>query len=451
MSIDQYSTTPSNNDLTNYFKTGMRPSSVKNAGWDIMADIASYLVSLPASAGTANAMTVVNGRPFGALVTGLLQILKPTLANTGPATFAPDGLTAKSIFANGSALVGGEIQPNVPAYLKYDGTQWNLWNPAPPGRNAFIDPCCRVAQIGFLPPSLSTSYKYGVVDLVSCKASGTAVSAGVISQDTTGVIASASTPYSAKLTGVTITGTGKVFFRKWCESKDAIAFINGYGIFGLWCRHDVVGSVPSFLTANAFQSQDSPGTPVQIATGSGAPVSVASGTDTFITLAVPNMSVAGTVANGFELILEMDCGAITTKNFYATDWQACLKTLAQKCAVPRFEDDLSASMRYYEQSYEYGTSSSTSTQNGCLDWWQGGTVAAGGGVGAWNYKVPKLIAPTVTIWGDTGTSGSIRDVSGAGNKAATVAADKAAFNLVSTPGITGGDHFRFQYVADGRL
>ena len=129
MSIDQYSPIPSSNDLTNYFKTGMRPSSVKNAGWDIMADIASYEVSLPTAGGTPNALTVSNGRSFGSLVTGLMQILNPASANTSAATFAPDSLAAAPIHAAGAALVGGEMQPNVPVFLKYDGTTWNLLNP----------------------------------------------------------------------------------------------------------------------------------------------------------------------------------------------------------------------------------------------------------------------------------------------------------------------------------
>jgi len=130
MSIDKYSTAPANNDLTNYFKTGMRPSSVKNAGWDIMADLASYIVSLPTAGGTANALTVSNGRPFGALVPGLLQILNPTSVNTGPATFAPDGLGAANIHAWGKALIGGEMRAGVPAALQYDGISWNLKNPS---------------------------------------------------------------------------------------------------------------------------------------------------------------------------------------------------------------------------------------------------------------------------------------------------------------------------------
>ena len=129
MSIDQWSQTPASNDLANYFQTGMAPSKVKNAGWDIMADLAQQILSLPTSAGTANAQTVTNTRQIGALFTGLQVWFLPGNANTGACTLAVDGLTAKNIFAYGAALLGGELQTNVPALVKYDGTQWNLINP----------------------------------------------------------------------------------------------------------------------------------------------------------------------------------------------------------------------------------------------------------------------------------------------------------------------------------
>lgn len=158
MSIDQYSTTPANNDLTNYFKTGMRPSSVKNAGWDIMADLASYAVSLPTAGGTANALTVANGRPFGSLVAGLLQMLNPANANTGAATFAPDGLAAKAVFANGVALLGGELQLGVPAWLKYDGTQWNLLNPVRSATVSYAAASGTNAMTATLLPAVSAYY-----------------------------------------------------------------------------------------------------------------------------------------------------------------------------------------------------------------------------------------------------------------------------------------------------
>jgi|GEM_PF-6989577 len=452
MSIDQYSSTPANNDLTNYFKTGMRPSAVKNAGWDIMADLASYVVSLPTAGGTANALTVSNGRPFGALVPGLLQILNLASANTGPATFAPDGLTATAIFANGAKLAGGEMQPGVPAFLKYDGTQWNLLNPAPAGRNAFVDPCCRVNQTGTT-PALSTTYGYGGVDLVQCKATGSAVSAGTITQDTTGVVAAAATPYACKVAAATITGTGKVFFRRWIESRDAVAFIGGYGLFSVLVRQDSGSSINAFLTVNAFQGQDSPGTVVQIATGSGSPVSVPTGTDTLVTLAIPNMSVAGTVANGFEVILEMDCGTVTTKNFYATDWQACLKTLAQRVAVPRFADDLEAVMSWYEQTYAYGTAPGTNTSQAIIVGSAPGAVLNGSGFlnSSWRFLARKRVTPAITIYAKDGTLGK---VAAAGvDTTATVSGDTTGMTPLNNSGgsVAAATTIQFHATADCRL
>lgn len=452
MSIDQYSTTPANNDLTNYFKTGMRPSAVKNAGWDIMADLASYAVSLPAAGGTATALTVSNGRPFGVLVPGILQILNPASANTGPTTLAPDGLTATAIFANGAKLAGGEMQPGVPAFLKYDGTQWNLLNPSPAGRNAFMDPCCRVNQTGTA-PSLTTAYGYGGVDLVQCKATGTAVSAGTITQDTTGVIASAATPYASKIAAATITGTGKVFFRRWVESRDAAAFIGGYGLFSVLVRQDTGSSINAFLTVNAFQSQDSPGTVVQIATGSGSPVSVLTGADTLVTLAIPNMSVAGTAGNGFEVILEMDCGAVTTKNFYATDWQACLKTLAQKVSVPRFADDLEAAMSWYEQTYAYGVAPGTTTSQAIIVGSAPGAVANGAGFlnSSWRFLIRKRLTPTFALYAKDGTPGK---VTAAGVDTAAIApGDTTGVTPLNNSGgsVSAATTIQFHAVADCRL
>lgn len=132
MSLNQWSTTPASNDIVNYFQTGMRPSSVKTAGWDIMADLAQILNATPTGGGTANAQTVANPRPFTALTNGLTCVYLPSAPNTGAATFAPDGLTAKPIFANGAALIKGELSTTVPALLKYDNTNWNLLNSCRP-------------------------------------------------------------------------------------------------------------------------------------------------------------------------------------------------------------------------------------------------------------------------------------------------------------------------------
>lgn len=446
MSIDQYNTTPSSNDLTNYFKTGMKPSQVKDAGWDIMADIASYEVSLPAAGGSANALTVANGRPFGALVAGLLQILNPTAANTGPATFAPDGLTAANIYANGAALTGGELQPNVPAFLKYDGTQWNLLNPAQPGRNSLVDPCCRVAQGAAT--ALSTARQYGAVDLVQCWATGTAVSAGSIAQDTVYTNSGAATAYSCKLSGCTITGTGKVFFRRWIESRDAIALKNRTVLFSVLGFQDTGSNINAFLTINKPTAQDNYASVTAI--GTGAVVSVAPNTTTAITAAL----AMGDCSNGVEIILEMDCGAISTRDFYATDWQACIKTLPQACVVPRFEDDLSGVMRYLEKSYEYGTLPGTATTSGMSSLRMVVGEANGSGLEMQiRFLAKKVMTPIIILYSTGGASGKVNDQTAGTDKTASYIADTASFLPQNASGaaLTAGDEIRYQWVADARL
>lgn len=181
MGLDLYSTTPASNDLLNYFQTGMRPSAVKTAGWDIMADMAQLFNATPAGGGTANAQTLTNPRPFASLTTGLTVIFNPTAANTGAATFAPDGLTAKNVFANGAALVGGELQPGVPAILKYDGTQWNLLNPYFTGYGASAGTNTITATVG-----KASAYFNGMS--VSLKIANTTTGAGTLNVNSIGAL-----------------------------------------------------------------------------------------------------------------------------------------------------------------------------------------------------------------------------------------------------------------------
>lgn len=131
MSLDQYSQTPASNDLVNYGQTGMAPSKVKNAFWDVMADMCSVVGtgSMPTTGGTANAQTIVNTRQYAALYAGMWAAFIPSATNTGALTLQVDGLAAKNVFANGVAAIAGMVVLGVPAICRYDGTQWNLINP----------------------------------------------------------------------------------------------------------------------------------------------------------------------------------------------------------------------------------------------------------------------------------------------------------------------------------
>jgi len=85
--------------------------------------------------GTADAITAVYSPAITALVDGQLCFVRATLANaTTTPTFAPNGLTARTIVRQGgSALVAGDIVGNgYELILRYDltNTRWELLNPA---------------------------------------------------------------------------------------------------------------------------------------------------------------------------------------------------------------------------------------------------------------------------------------------------------------------------------
>lgn len=128
--LSKLSATAASNDQVNYFQTGMRPSAVKTAGWNIGAIVAQLFNSKTTSVGT-NTITLTNPNPLTSLTAGCWCVFTPQNANTGAVTFAPDGLTAHAINAYGSALQGGELSTSVPAIVVYDlaSTTWNLINP----------------------------------------------------------------------------------------------------------------------------------------------------------------------------------------------------------------------------------------------------------------------------------------------------------------------------------
>lgn len=85
--------------------------------------------------GTADAITATNTIPITALIDGQLCFVRATAANaTTTPTFAPDGLTARTIVKNGgAALVAGDIAGDGhELVLRYNlsGTKWELLNPA---------------------------------------------------------------------------------------------------------------------------------------------------------------------------------------------------------------------------------------------------------------------------------------------------------------------------------
>jgi hypothetical protein len=101
------------------------------ASWFNDVDTATYM-TLSGVSGT-NTITAT-GPKNATLSTNLRVVFVPANTNTGATTIniTPSGgaaLTAKNVFCNGIACVGGEIKQNVPVMLHYDGTQFNILGP----------------------------------------------------------------------------------------------------------------------------------------------------------------------------------------------------------------------------------------------------------------------------------------------------------------------------------
>jgi hypothetical protein len=316
--------------------------------------------------------------------------------------------------------------------------------------NFFVDPCCRVASIGTGgAPNISTSKKYGVVDLVQMWVSGGTVSAGTITQDSAGTCGGR-TPYAVMASGVTTGAGASINARKWLESADASDLINQTCTISCKVYQNTGSSQTVTLQVNKATVVNNFSSTTNIGTSSG--VSVASGVPTTVSFTV----AMGSCGNGVEMIATCGFASQTTKNFEVTDWCINIGTQVVNFAIPDFAADLANAMRYYEQSYEYGTAPATATTNGVFVTnvvvaWTTGVVSRPQG---FNFRVPKLIAPALTVYSpNTGASGKWYDSTAAADKSITIAADTRFCAPANNTGgtIAAGDGLLLHFVADARL
>lgn len=192
-------------------------------------------------------------------------------------------------------------------------------------------------------PNLSTSYQYGLVDRWAAKGAGTAVSAGTINQSSTPNCGS--TGYSLKLAGVTLTGTGKVYLRYRMESRDAKRYKNKAASLSFKMYHDVGSSVPVLVTLRKATAADNFASTTAIVSTSTQ--SVPTATETLLKFEQLNSTDLGDVSNGLEIEIEVQCGAITTKNFEFCEMQLVQNTIANTWKGRSYESELAACQRYY--------------------------------------------------------------------------------------------------------
>jgi hypothetical protein len=117
--------------------TGYGSSSTPNAHTDVpsMGQVQDGKINWVDGGGTADAITATYSPAITTLVDGQLCFVRATAANaTTTPTFAPNGLTARTIVkTGGQALVAGDIAGDGhELILRYDltNTRWELLNPA---------------------------------------------------------------------------------------------------------------------------------------------------------------------------------------------------------------------------------------------------------------------------------------------------------------------------------
>jgi hypothetical protein len=233
--------------------------------------------------------------------------------------------------------------------------------------NAIINGACMVAQR--TAPNISTSYQYGKVDRFAAKATGTAVSAGTVNQNTSSLVA-ATKGYEIKLAGVTLTGTGIVYLRYRMEAKDALMFKNARASFGVRIHQDTGVSVNATVYVRKANAADDFSAVTDIA-NSGA-IAVPNNTATDVKFQNINSGSLGDCSNGLEIEIQVAVGAITTKNISFAELRLNLGATTAPFQPKPYETELTACQRYYEvgRFFWVGYSAGVSANGGSSIFWK---------------------------------------------------------------------------------
>ncbi len=178
------------------------------------------------------------------------------------------------------------------------------------GKNAIINGSCQVAQRSA--PTITAGYQYGQVDRLACMADGTPT-AGTIAQAATTLLGS--TGYASNISGLTTGAGGVAHWRYRIESRDCQRFIDQAAVYSAKVYHNVGSNINYTITINIASAQDNFAAVTEKAKLSD--VSVSTATETTLIFSVDDI---GSCGNGIEIVVDATCGAVTTKDFYITEF-----------------------------------------------------------------------------------------------------------------------------------
>lgn len=185
--------------------------------------------------------------------------------------------------------------------------------------------------------NLSTARQIGGTDCVAMWASAGAVSAGTIGHAETSV--AGATGDAARAAAVTLTGAASLAFALRMEAQDARTYKNKTASFQIAVAHDVGSNVDYTVTVKKADAADNWSTMTTIATSSAMPVATAT------VLKFEGIAM-GDCAHGIEIMVVAACGAVSGKNFDATDWALAIGAACAEFGANTYARDYAHCQRY---------------------------------------------------------------------------------------------------------
>lgn len=287
--------------------------------------------------------------------------------------------------------------------------------------------------------------KVGLVDAMIGKVTGTAVSAGILTQGTGQ--AYSETSYTMQFAGVTVTGSGVIEVDHLTESDVAVLFKNKTSAVSLTVYHDVGTPINYQITVLKPTVKNNFTSTTQIAQS--ALISVQSATPTLITL--PNISM-GDCSNGIQTIVTAACGAVSTKNFHVGNLQINSGTYPAPFVI---EDPIAIRMqcrRRYLKSYQDAVPVSTPASN-ASNYTTNATGTTGGAdpavIGNIRFPLPMIVVPTCIVYAlATGNANNMSAGDAADIAAASAEIGTTGFLAVNSATVVDNANYDYHIEAD---